>query len=299
MKLEYLNLTKQFKDIEAVKNFSLTLTPGIYGLLGANGSGKSTLMNMTCGLLKPTSGEILFDGQPIKKIEDAFLEKIGYLPQRFGYYEEFSVGEFLRYMGLIKGMKSSSINQRIDEVLTVVGLKELTNRKMNTLSGGMKQRVGIAQAVINNPKILILDEPTVGLDPQERVNFRNLISNLADDRIVLLSTHIVSDVEYISDRIVIMKQGQILLESPTHEAVNIVQNKVWLATVNQQELAAIPHLTIANIHYSGDTIQLRIISEEQPLENAELTEPVMEDVYLYYFKEKSEERISNDRINQI
>lgn len=289
MKLEYVNLTKNFKDIKAVDRFSLTLSPGIYGLLGANGSGKSTLMNMTCGLLDQTSGEIRFNDQPIKKEQKRYLENIGYLPQKFAYYQDFSIQEFLRYMGIIKGVDRKSLNKKIATMLETVGLKGLGKRKMKTLSGGMKQRVGIAQAIINDPKLLILDEPTVGLDPQERVNFRNLIANLAGDRIVLLSTHIVSDVEYISDRIVIMKQGKILLEGPTSEATQIVQGKVWLCTVNQGELdRLLEKFIIANIHYAGDKIQIRMISDTKPLPTAELTEPIMEDVYLYYFKEKSE-----------
>lgn len=289
MELTYQELTKEFKDIKAVDNFSLSLSPGIYGLLGANGSGKSTLMNITCGLLKQTTGTVCFNGRSINKLKEKYLEKIGYLPQRFGYYQEFTVHEFLRYMGLIKGVQANQLNTRIKEILETVGLKGMDKRKLNTLSGGMKQRVGIAQAIINDPQILILDEPTVGLDPQERVNFRNLIANLAGQRIVLLSTHIVSDVEYITDRIIIMKEGRILLDCPTKDATDVVKEKVWICTVTQDEYAKLTNFVIANIHYVEKDIQLRIISDEQPLPKAQLTEPILEDVYLYYFNERSEE----------
>lgn len=289
MELTYQGITKHFKDCKAVDDFTLTLTPGIYGLLGANGSGKSTLMNMTCGLLIQTTGSISFNGQPTNQLKEKYLENIGYLPQRFGYYQEFTVHDFLRYMGLIKGIRGSHLNARIKEVLEIVGLNGMDKRKMHTLSGGMKQRVGIAQAIINDPQILILDEPTVGLDPQERVNFRNLIANLAGQRIVLLSTHIVSDVEYIADRIVIMKEGRILLNCSTKNATDVVKEKVWLCTVDQAEYASLNSFVIANIHYVNNDIQLRIISDAQPLPQARLTEPILEDVYLYYFNERSEE----------
>lgn len=210
MELVIDRVSKLYQNKIAVDRISTTLRPGVIGLLGENGAGKTTLMRMLCGILKPSSGTITFDGLDVS--EEMYRDVLGYLPQDFGYYPNFSGRDFLMYMSALKGIEKSVARQKCDELLCTVNLEQVANKKIKTYSGGMKQRLGIAQAVLNNPKILILDEPTAGLDPKERVRFRNLIAELGKDSIVILSTHIVSDVEQIADRILMMKSGQIIFD---------------------------------------------------------------------------------------
>ena len=192
MKLEVENITKKYKDKTAVDNVSITFTPGVWGLLGANGAGKTTLMRMIAGIMEPTEGKILYDGVPIETLQGEYRRIFGYLPQEFGFYPEFNVQDYLEYMAALKGMPKREAKRKIDELLEQVSLSEVRKKKIVKLSGGMKRRVGIAQALLNDPEVLILDEPTSGLDPGERVRFRNLLSEFAKDRIVVISTHIVS-----------------------------------------------------------------------------------------------------------
>ena len=208
MELVIDRLTKQFQNKIAVDRVSLRLNNGVYGLLGTNGAGKTTLMRMLCGILQPTSGTIAFDGMDVS--EEGYRAILGYLPQDFGYYPEFTAMDFLLYMAALKGLPKHSAKRRANELLELVGLQEMGRKKIKTFSGGMKQRLGIAQALLNNPKMLILDEPTAGLDPKERVRFRNLIGQLGKDSIVLLSTHIVSDIEHIADEVLMMKNGTLI-----------------------------------------------------------------------------------------
>ena len=208
MELVIDRLTKQFQNKIAVDRVSLRLNNGVYGLLGTNGAGKTTLMRMLCGILQPTSGTIAFDGMDVS--EEGYRAILGYLPQDFGYYPEFTAMDFLLYMAALKGLPKHSAKRRANELLELVGLQEMGRKKIKTFSGGMKQRLGIAQALLNNPKMLILDEPTAGLDPKERVRFRNLIGQLGKDSIVLLSTHIVSDIEHIADEVLMMKNGNLI-----------------------------------------------------------------------------------------
>ncbi len=208
MKLSADRLTKQYKNKIAVDRLSFSLERGVTGLIGANGAGKTTLMRMLSGILAPTSGEITYDGIPVTS--EAYRNILGYLPQEFGYYPEFSGKDFLIYFCALKGLSKQQANLRADELLELVGLADAAKKRIGTYSGGMKQRLGIAQALINHPEVLILDEPTAGLDPKERVRFRNLIDDLGKESIVLLSTHIVSDVEHIADRILMMRAGQLI-----------------------------------------------------------------------------------------
>ena len=210
MELVLDRVSKQYQNKIAVDRISTTLRPGVIGLLGENGAGKTTLMRMLCGILKPSSGTITFEGLDVS--EELYRDVLGYLPQDFGYYPNFSGRDFLMYIAALKGIEKSAARRKCDELLHTVNLEQVANKKIKTYSGGMKQRIGIAQAVLNNPKILILDEPTAGLDPKERVRFRNLIAELGKDSIVILSTHIVSDVEQIADRILMMKSGQIIFD---------------------------------------------------------------------------------------
>ena len=208
MELVIDRLTKQFQNKIAVDRVSLHLHNGVFGLLGTNGAGKTTLMRMLCGILQPTSGTITFDGMDVR--EEGYRAILGYLPQDFGYYPEFTAMDFLLYMAALKGLSKQPAKRRANELLELVGLQDMGRKKIKTFSGGMKQRLGIAQALLNNPKLLILDEPTAGLDPKERVRFRNLIQQLGEDSIVLLSTHIVSDIEHIADEVLMMKDGTLI-----------------------------------------------------------------------------------------
>lgn len=210
MELMIDRVSKHYKDKRAVDGISLRLETGVYGLLGENGAGKTTLMRMLCGILKPTSGTIAFDGIDVS--EERYRAVLGYLPQDFGYYPEFTAMDFLLYFAALKGLPKGQAKRKAAELLTLVSLEDAGRKKIKTFSGGMKQRLGIAQALLNDPKLIILDEPTAGLDPKERVRFRNLISDLGKDSIVLLSTHIVSDVEHIADKVLMMKDGQLVFQ---------------------------------------------------------------------------------------
>lgn len=216
MELVVDRVTKQYRNKIAVDRISLTLHKGVYGLLGANGAGKTTLMRMLCGILTPTGGTISLDGVDVG--EEDYRAKLGYLPQDFGYYPEFTGWDFLLYMAALKGLSKEQAKRKAEELLSLVALGDVAKKKLKTYSGGMKQRIGIAQALLNDPEVLILDEPTAGLDPKERVRFRNLIAELGKDSIVLLSTHIVSDIEHIADEILMMKGGQLIYEGVWEES---------------------------------------------------------------------------------
>lgn len=288
MELTLNHLTKQFGSKTAVDDMNITLTPGVYGLLGANGAGKTTLMRMVCGVLKASEGDILIDGKSIEKYGDKYCSLLGYLPQDFGYYPDFTAKEFMYYIAALKGLSDKKAASMTEQLLEMVSLSDVANRKIRTFSGGMKQRLGIAQAVVNNPKILVLDEPTAGLDPKERVRFRNLIADFAKDKIVILSTHIVSDVEYIADTILMMKDGQLLLSGSVDDVKNTMQDKVWKVTTNQRTADKInERYCVANLHHlDNGNVEVRIISDRQPFEVARPVEPSLEDLYLYHFQNK-------------
>lgn len=285
-----VNLTRYFGDFKAVDDMNISITNGVYGLLGINGAGKTTLMRMICTLLTPTSGQILCDGKDIFKMEGEYRNLIGYLPQEFGFYPEFSVKDYLLYIANLKGIRPVVAKKRVKELLKQVGLEAAENKKMKKLSGGMKRRVGIAQAILNYPKILILDEPTAGLDPTERVRFRNLISELAEERIVILSTHIVSDVEYIANEILLMKDGRLMKRGSLNDVLESMPEKVWSIVTSHAEAAKfMKQYKVSNMKTDRDGVELRIISAQTPCAYAEMVQPNLEDVFLYYYGEKGGE----------
>ena len=290
MKLQMVNVTRKFGDFCAVDDLNLTITNGVYGLLGVNGAGKTTLMRMICTLLPPTSGKILCDGKDIFKMDGEYRNLLGYLPQEFGFYPDFTVKDYLMYIASLKGIRSMIAGKRVKELLEQVGLAKSVNKKMKQLSGGMKRRAGIAQAMLNNPKILILDEPTAGLDPTERVRFRNLISELSEERIVILSTHIVSDVEYIANEIWLMKEGQIVQQGDLDHMLASMQENVYACEVSQVEATKMmKQFKVSNMKAERGMVELRIIADQPPIHGASVVEPTLEDVFLYYFGEKGGE----------
>ena len=283
MELSLDRLTKHYGSKIAVDQVSATLEPGVYGLLGANGAGKTTLMRMMCAILESTSGEVLLDGKDVISMGEDYRNVLGYLPQDFGYYPNYTALEFLMYVSALKGIPKKIAKKRARQLLEEVGLSHVADKKVKTFSGGMKQRVGIAQALLNNPDILILDEPTAGLDPKERVRFRNLLSDYAGDKIVILSTHIVSDIEAIADEVLLMKQGKIVLHGTVPELVQKADGKVWELEVSSAEAKKWQtKSTVANLRHEGKQVVLRIISDGKPSEEAVLCEATLEDLYLYY-----------------
>lgn len=284
MELSLDHLSKQYGSKIAVDSISATLTPGVYGLLGANGAGKTTLMRMLCGILEPTSGEVLFNDHEITAMGATYRNMLGYLPQDFGYYPNYTAMEFMLYMAALKGIPRNIAVKRIKKLLTTVDLNHVASKRIRTFSGGMKQRVGIAQALLNNPKVLILDEPTAGLDPKERVRFRNLLSEYAGDKIVILSTHIVSDIEAIADEVLLMKKGRIVQRGTVPELVQKAQGRVWELAVSPRETQMWQaQATVANLRHEGNHVVLRIVSDKMPSQSAVPCSASLEDLYLYYF----------------
>ena len=289
MELCIRNVSKTFKDKKAVKNVTLNLTPGVWGLLGANGAGKTTLMRMIAGIMKPTSGQIIYNGIPITTLREQYRDVFGYLPQEFGFYPEFTVRDYLEYISTLKGLPEKQGSKKIQELLERLSLADVQNKRISKLSGGMKRRVGIAQALLNEPEILILDEPTSGLDPGERVRFRNLLSEFAHDRIVLISTHIVSDVEYIATRNAIMKDGKLLATGTTENLVKMVDGKVWSCTIPVSVLPEYEHkLQIINLRNENENnVSIRFFAEKSVVANAVQVVPRLEDLYLYLFPQET------------
>lgn len=278
-------VTKNYGNKIACDRITTTLHKGVYGLLGANGAGKTTLMRMMCGVLRPTSGTITYDGMDVN--EEGYRDVLGYLPQDFGYYPDFTAQDFLLYLAALKGIPKARAKEKAAELLELVSLTNEAKKKIKTFSGGMKQRLGIAQTMLNNPKILILDEPTAGLDPKERIRFRNLISRMGADRIVLLSTHIVSDVESIADEILVMKAGQLIHSGSLNEIIQVIQGKVWECMVEEREADKFfESYPIINTKNEKEKLLLRLVAEEKPCENAVSVEATLEDLYLYYFSEE-------------
>ncbi len=284
MKLEMQNVCKQYPKTLALDGFSAELTSGLYGLLGPNGAGKTTLISIITTLLSPTAGTVLYDGKPVGGRN--YMKKIGYLPQYPRFYKSFSAKEFLLYMAAMKGLSKKDTPLRVTQLLEQVNLSEHANKKVGAFSGGMRQRLGIAQAILNDPEILILDEPTAGLDPKERVRFRNIISKFSSERIIILATHIVSDVECVAKEVILLKEGKLLQKATPLSLQTAMTGKVWSLHADETELQQyMDKYVIANAAAVDGKYCLRVIADAKPAENATPEAPRLEDVYLYYFGE--------------
>jgi len=290
MTLSIQGVGKQYRTRNwGLRDFTLDLGPGVLGLLGPNGAGKSTLMRILATITKPTTGAVTWNGTDIAKAPDELRAVLGYLPQDFGVYPNLNAVEFLEYMAAIKGLNGEAAHRRIEELLQVVNLTEVRKRPLGGFSGGMKQRVGIAQALLNDPKVLIVDEPTAGLDPEERVRFRNLLSDLSGERIILLSTHIVSDVEATASDIALIDKGYLLAHSTPEALLQTVAGRVWEWTVPSAELQEIrqQHLVSSTVR-TGEGVRLRIVGESVPAVDALPVAPTLEDAYLHIIEQRQE-----------
>ena len=293
MQLDIQQVGKQYrKDKWGLRDFSLTLTPGVWGLLGPNGAGKSTLMRILASITRPTEGTVIWNGEDIARNPNPLRQVLGYLPQDFGVYPNLTALEFLQYMAAMKGLNWPTADQRIDELLQVTNLVDARKRPLGGYSGGMKQRIGIAQALLNDPQLLIVDEPTVGLDPEERVRFRNLLADLSGDRIIILSTHIVSDVEAVATEIAIINQGRLLKKTSPEALLQTVEGWVWEWVVPSADLPQIrqSHL-ISSMSRRPDGTRLRVVQERAPSMDAVPTQATLEDAYLWMVSGRNDERM--------
>lgn len=287
MKLTLSHIDKTYKQKKALDGITFELNPGVYGLLGNNGAGKSTLMRIICNILTPTKGSVLLDDENIQTLGVDYRNILGYLPQDFGYYPDFSALMFMEYIAALKGLPNKIAKEKSLQLLDEVGLGEVKKLKIKQYSGGMKQRLGIAQVLLNDPKLILLDEPTAGLDPKERVRFRNLISQLSSERIVLLSTHIVSDIEFIADKVLILKEGKLIRNAPVNDLLAEITDAVWETDVAEEQLPLLEEkLLITNMRHDDKGVLLRIVSSGKPLANAHHVAPNLEDLYLYHFKQE-------------
>ncbi len=286
MEMEIRGLSKHYGKKMAVSGVELSITPGVWGLIGANGAGKTTLMRMLAGILPPSSGRVLYDGVDIRDLGEAYRDALGYLPQSFGFYPEFTVTDYLEYVAALKGIGRLECRKKTEELLELLSLTEVRKKKIKKLSGGMQRRVGIAQAMLNDPDVLILDEPTGGLDPGERVRFRNFLSEFAQGRIVLISTHIVSDVEYIAAQNVIMKDGRVIGAGKTEELLEAVAGKVFTAVIRQDELPQYEEAVriVSMKGEPGGQVGVRYISDAPEIPGSLPAEPRLEDLYLWLFR---------------
>ena len=287
MVIEFIGLSKRYGKKFALRDFSAVLRPGVYGLLGANGAGKTTLINLLVGVLAANGGRILADGVDTRELGREFLSHIGYLPQYPEFYRDFTVKEFLRYMCALKDIPDKEGWARAQELLQEVNLPDVEQKKVGALSGGMRQRLGIVQAVLGDPDILILDEPTAGLDPQERIRFRNLITRFSKDRTVLLATHIVSDVEFIANEVMILKEGSLIRQGTPTELEDELNGSVWSVTLPEgTDQTQLVGCKVSNMRRDEGGVTLRLISGQKPHPDAQLVRPGLEDVFLSFFGEE-------------
>ncbi len=288
MYLQLNNISKKYGDFYALNAVSLSFENGIYGLLGANGAGKTTLINILIGALNATDGDILLDGVDVKSLGTSYFDLIGFMPQYPKFYPNYRIDEFLDYMCCVKGIKKKARKERIDEVLKAVNLVANRKKRIRELSGGMRQRLGIAQALLNDPKILILDEPTAGLDPGERIRFRNIITEAAKDRMILVATHIVSDIEYIANHIIMLQRGTVVCEGTSEELIAGIHGQVFSINVNEEESEMIQkQYLVSNMRRENNRVVLRVISDEAP-KDAKIVEPQLEEVFLSIFRKESD-----------
>lgn len=285
MTLTLTNITKQYGNFTALNSFTYEFTPGVYGLLGPNGAGKSTLMNIITDNLKATSGTVKFDGISTTEMDADFRKILGFMPQQQGIYPNFTLERFLYYMAALKGMKKSDAKADIERLLRLVNLQDSISKRLGGFSGGMKQRALIAQAMLGDPKIIILDEPMAGLDPKERIRIRNLIAEIAFEKIVIIATHVVSDIEFIAKEVLLLKKGEIIGSGKPHELCERISGNVFEITTNENSLPGISaKFKVGNISKDEENIYVRVISENPPIDyQYKACKPNLEDLYLYYF----------------
>lgn len=282
MQLEINSISKKYSKKTVLDNFTLTLSKGVYGLLGPNGAGKTTLIGIITGLIVPDSGCVKYTDEKNQMLCDT----IGYLPQYQSFYGNFTADEMLRYIMCLKNYKTADPAAYVEQLLEKVNLRESRYKKLRTFSGGMKQRLGIAQALIGDPKVIIFDEPTAGLDPKERIRFRNIISSLGKDKIVILATHIVTDIAYIAKEIVLINKGKLIFADSHNKVTESIKGKVWQYKCSESELIDKMNLyKVSNIMVDSDNVSMRILSDSKPFDDAELVPPNLDDVCLYYFGE--------------
>ena len=283
--LEIKNLSKKYGDLTVLDHIDLTLENGIYGLLAPNGAGKTTLMKILATLSFPDDGKVMWNGEDIFKLDFKYRSMLGFLPQDFGYYRDYTPQKYLEYLAVLKGMKKDRIKEQVAEWLKIVGLEDVMKKKMRKLSGGMIQRVGIAQALLNDPEVLILDEPTAGLDPKERVRFRNVLSELSKDKIIILSTHIVSDVEAVANKIILLKAGEIFCNDTIAEVTKILNGKIYEAVVNEDAYDKLKELyQILTVRQTGEGTYTRFVCTEGTPFAGNKSSASLEDVFLYLYR---------------